>query len=153
MTNIKEGLVAFLTADQALAALIPDGVTGIRLYHEAAPQPAIFPYAVFHLISQTDEQNLATSVDLPTARMQIECWGMGSGGGKNASDLARAIRNSQGGVSNGLRLKEFAGNMGGCIVRAAWIENLADASTSPFDASDNMQRRVVMDFLVIYEGD
>lgn len=149
--TLEEGLVAFLAADPTLAALITDANGGgIRIYPDMAPQQTPYEYLTYQVIDTVEENSLASNVDFPTARVQVDCWAQEPGGYARALALAKLVKNSQGGVSNGHRLKEFRGNLGGVDVRGCRLESQRHSIEEPGSGGEFPVRRVSLDFLVSY---
>ncbi len=116
---------------------------GNHIYPEVIPQKTQYDSAiVINDITATPEYALKGEVGLHTSRIQIDYWT--NNGSKYASNLgAELIRN---------RLSGYRGQFGtGCYGTSRILENNSLAA-APFDASDNHQRRVSMDFEIIHSA-
>jgi Protein of unknown function (DUF3168) len=152
-TTLEEGLMAFLSADANLQELIPDGLGGIKLYPEFAPQNTAYPYATYAVISENTDQDLAgTSTHQPRARVQIDAYCDEAGGYATAKAVARALKWSQGSNPNGPRLECFTGSLGGVTVQQCRLDpdSFRSAVETPESGSQFPVRRQGFDLVLTY---
>lgn len=110
--NIEEALVAHLTNDGQVSALI-----GSRVYPLAAPQDAILPLLVYQRISTPREASQSGSSGLAHPRFQLTCRATSY---SQVKDLVKAVR---------ISLDCFKGTLGGdggVSVGAIFLDNEQD---------------------------
>lgn len=113
-TTIEEGLVAFLTAQAAIAAIIGGGADA-RLYPAGGvPDDVDTPYMTYRKVSGPRDVHHGNRSNLATPRFQLSHW---SESYLAAKQLARASIDA---------LSGYRGAMGGVTRVAAAIDNEID---------------------------
>lgn len=113
MSTINEVIVARLSADQDVAALIAAG--GItRIFHQLPPQDPEFPYVTYQIISGAPDYTLNGQTTLFRSRVEINIWAKTT---KNASQVNVAIRKS---------LTALKGTINDTLIYGVFLERESD---------------------------
>ena len=142
-TTPQEALVAFLSADTAIAALI-----GTRLYPETAPEGEPYPRLTYQLIDWPTLNTLEGPTGYGRPRLQIDCWAKGPTSYADAWALANAVRSSKGGNGSGPALDGFHGLLSGMDIRRIRLVDMADQWDPPVFGEETPVRRVRLDFVM-----
>ena len=79
-------LRTYIIADSAVAALI-----GTRFYPNTAPQNPTKPYCTYQPISEFRRPTMRHDDNLPSARVQIDCWSTSVDQARAVADAIRAL--------------------------------------------------------------
>jgi hypothetical protein len=129
MADLETGLVAFLKADGAVAALV-----GTRIYRELLPQEVAFPAISYGRVSTERRQQLAGPESFTNVTIQIDC---------HANSSASVIALADAVIA---RLDGVTGAMGGATIQHGYYEQRSDLSDAD---GDLVRRRITLDFVFI----
>lgn len=103
MTQIEEGLGAFLAADATLTGLV-----STRIYSMRMPQTPTLPAVVFYRISNRRELVQNGDAGYARTRFQIDCWGSTYSSVKGVADAVRQRMQAYSGTMSGLTVQRVA---------------------------------------------
>jgi hypothetical protein len=132
--TVEEGLYAYLSTFAGLTALVAD-----RVYPQKKPQGNSFPQVSFFLVSEPRDHTLMGATGLPTARVQLDCWGLIY---PDAKAVAEQVR---------LALDGYRGLMGAVTVQCARVTDRHDDYLSPANKDDVGTHRVIVEAWVSYQ--
>jgi hypothetical protein len=67
--SVEQAVVQLLKADTAVAALV-----GTKIYPQIAPQNKVYPYIIYHLVTQTVLRHLGSASNLNYERQQLDLY-------------------------------------------------------------------------------
>lgn len=116
MADIAEDLIAFLTADSTIAALVTDANSVVGICHNIVPQEMAFPLVWLRRASRETERTLDAAVgEQPdSVRFDLECYGDDL---EEAMDLADAVT---------ARLDNYRGTFGTRTAQGMFVEDASD---------------------------
>ena len=115
--TLEEALWSYLQADSGVTGLI-----GTSLFPNDAPPGQAAPYVCYERTDTIRPASLQQDARQPTADIDLHCYGTNKA---NASAIAKAVRESEGGLGGPAQLTEFRGLMGfspGVLVQGTWIQ-------------------------------
>ncbi|WP_075216081.1 DUF3168 domain-containing protein [Mongoliimonas terrestris] len=127
---MEEALVAFLLADDGVAALV-----GSRVQWVLRPQASALPAIVLHRIDGDRDYTMGGPSGLVASRVQVDCWGETFLAAKQA---ARAVL---------ARMQSVRGINGDIAFQAAFAESERGEYTALVDAGERLYR-VSTDYII-----
>lgn len=133
---IELGLYDRLSNWQPIAAIV-----GRKVFPEVAPQGEVPPYIVFQLVDDIGEDTLTEAAGFSVARIQVDSYGKGPQGYRDAVRLDEEVRKCLDGYMGYLGTIQTGG------IKAGERRSLP---TPPGQASDTTTRRISRDAVVWY---
>ena len=112
MPRIEAALYSRLSGFAGVSDLV-----GTRIYPLAAPDDAIYPLIRYQRVQATRLESLAGPSGLSAVRFQIDAFGQGDEGYRDAGDVAEQIR---------LALDGFGGTVAGVVIQSTTLLNERD---------------------------
>lgn len=136
--NFRTDLYAYLTADNALTAIVGD-----RIYPGFAPSSAARPYIVYTRIASTSTHNMGTRKSAPDGGMMRDVFQFDIYA--ESEYLANEIKIVLLDMLNGLEVE-----MGDTHVRRIFLNNQVDAIEPPSDGKNDAEYRETVEFTFWY---
>ena len=133
--KLKQALFEHMITDPTITAFV-----GSRVFPNAAPQTAPFPYITYERLDSEHFRHSLGSSGLAKALPEIDCWDTDS---VVAEQIANRVR---------LRFHQFQGQMGNIALQvdSSTCEGMKDAVKQPENASDPTRWVVSVDLSVWY---
>ncbi len=136
--TVEESVVLWLRASTAVNNA---GVTDANITDEAPPRDASYPRITVQRISGSEDQHLAGTTGLATARIQVDVWASTRA---SRSSVAEAVRGRCSGAHN----QTFG--TGGLAVHGCTLLDWGFTYEPPLDAQERGVYRATMEFWVRY---
>ena len=132
--SVESAIVALLTADVTLAALV-----GTRVYPLMAPGDADLPLLVYQEVAETPVRSL-------TRRLALTAWRVRFDAFAESYSSAKAVKNALLDVLDG-----YEGTTGGMVIRGVFRDDSNDAHDPPAHADERGYFSAGIDLAVWYE--
>jgi len=133
--SVEQAIVQLLKADTDVAALV-----GTKIYPQIAPQNKVYPYIVYHLVTEIPLRHLASASNLSYSRQQLDIF---ADTYAKAKDLAEKVFQALDGFRGLVTYTD-----GSLFIQYLAKDDGNDITVPIESGSDSPRRRTSVDYIV-----